>query len=176
MVKNFQANKDPNVLIKESDKYLWHVEQSRVDIHPRDPRNIRTTTRIAIYRDKDFRRIFETEKWYKNSKIKIKTLKPACLIAGQVRIVHDPHLQKQMDAEASEFVKKMAAGKKETADANIADAKKMAEDVKAENERLKAQLAEMQAKVDDDLGQGADTRGEGSDDTGTAKRPRRKKN
>lgn len=147
MQKNFPANKDPNVLIKECDKYFWHVEQSRVDVHPRDPRNIRTTTRIAIYRDKDFRRIFETEKWYKGSKIKVKTYKPACLIAGPVRIVHDPILQKQIDAEAAEFVKKMAAGK-------------AAKDIKA----------------DDDLAQGTEVTNEGGDDSGTARRPRRKTN
>lgn len=168
MQKNFQANKDQTILIKECDKYLWHVEQSRVDVHPRDPRNIRTTTRIAIYREKDFRRIFETEKYYANSRVKIKNLKPACLIAGPVRIVHDPHLQKQMDREAAEFVTKMSAGKAEAV-------KIAADEIKAENERLKARIEEL-SKANDDLGQGTDTVAEGADDTGTARRPRRKTN
>jgi hypothetical protein len=182
MQKNFPANKDQTILIKECDKYLWHVEQSRVDVHPKDPRKIRKTTWVKPYSKKDYLRIFEPEKAFVPAgprKIYKTTpnLKGACLIA-ESRLVHDGDLQKKLDREAAEFVSKMSAGKaKEAVNAAVTEAQQIADTLREENERMKAQLASLQARVDDDSAQGeGSASGDIGDDMGAAKRPRRKNN
>lgn len=179
MQKNFPANKDQTILIKECDKYLWHVEQSRVDVHPKDPRKIRKTTWVKVYRKKDYLRIFEPEKAFVPAgarKIYKTTpnLKGACLIA-ESRLVHDGDLQKQLDREASAFVSKMSAGKaKEAVNVAVTEAQQLAEDLRVENEIMREELAKLQARSDDDSGDSES--GDIGDDMGAAKRPRRKNN
>jgi hypothetical protein len=146
------ANKDPKILIKEKDKYFWHVEQTRRDVKPgTDGTNIRVTTTVKVYSNHWYNFIFQPEKRKGRRKLSFKggmNLLPACGIR-EARLVHDPILQRQMDEEAKEssFAKRMAEAK-----------------------------AAKAVKVDDDMAQGESASGPGADDTGTAKRPRRKTN
>lgn len=85
--KLIPANKDPRVLIKENDKYAWHVEQSTRDAVPgNDPTKVRTTTWIGIYDDKTYNMIFT------QGRMGAAGLKEA-------RVVHDPVLQRRIDNE-----------------------------------------------------------------------------
>jgi len=154
MQRNFPANKDQSILIKETDKYFWHVEQSRIDVNPNNPRDIRKTTWVKVYRTKDYKRIFEP-------KAKDQKLKAACLIA-ESRLVHDGPLQKLMDIEAAALA---SAGKAQKE--REEKARKDAED----RERLKA---EIKAEINDDLGQGDGNSPGNGDDIGTAKRTRKR--
>jgi hypothetical protein len=97
------ANKDPKILIKEKNKYFWHVEQTRKDVKPGgDGTDIRITTRVKVYRDPDYKRIFEQKDLRPNRRggPVVKggmNFLPACGIR-EARLVHDPNLQKEIDA------------------------------------------------------------------------------
>ena len=151
------ANKDPKVLIKEKNKYFWHVEQSRIDVNPKNSRDIRKTTWVKVYRKKDYFKIFEPAQGTRN-------FKPACLIA-ESRLVHDGGLQKIMDREAA-AEKNVLSAEAQRAEYNRKEAEKV--------EALKAEIkAEILASMDD-MGQGKAGRTD-DDDSGTGKRPRRTK-
>jgi hypothetical protein len=101
------ANKDPKILIKEKNKYFWHVEQTRKDRKPgSDGTDIRTTTWVKVYRDLDYRRIFEQKDLRPNRRggPVVKggmNFLPACGIR-EARLVHDPILQKEIEAREKE--------------------------------------------------------------------------
>jgi hypothetical protein len=143
------ANKDPKILIKEKDKYFWHVEQTRRDVKPgNDPTNVRITTWVKAYTTKMYKRIFEGENTNRRGQPSVKggmNLLPAGGIR-EARLVHDPVLQRQLEAEVkeSDFAQRMAAAK-------------------------------AAKKADDDLGQGTEAPPDTGDDTGTARRPKRNK-
>lgn len=96
-----QANKDPKILIKEKDKYFWHVEQTRRDVKPgNDPTNVRITTWVKVYRTRDYKRIFEpqpTKRGRAQVAVGAMNLLPACGIR-EARLVHDPVLQREIEA------------------------------------------------------------------------------
>jgi hypothetical protein len=133
-------------LIKEKNKYFWHVEQTRKDVKPgNDPTNIRTTTWVKVYRTKDYKRIFEQQEVRPNRRggVRVKdggmNFLPACGIR-EARLVHDPILQREIEA------------------------------------RQQQALRDLTMPVDDDLGGGdAAPAAEVNDDSGTAKRPVRRK-
>jgi hypothetical protein len=98
-----QANKDPKILIKEKNKYFWHVEQTRKDVKPgNDPTAIRITTWVKVYRTADYKRIFEQQEIRPNRRggpvvRGSMNFLPACGIR-EARLVHDPILQKEIEA------------------------------------------------------------------------------
>ena len=97
--KMIPANKDNSVMIKEKDRYFWHVRQWRRDIDPGDNRKFRDTPIIQLYDTPNFNRIFRPEIFY--GPRFTKTLdagkeswmdhRKACLIFDY-QVVHDPTL------------------------------------------------------------------------------------
>ncbi len=87
------ANKDPKVMIKESDQNFWHVEITRKTIDPSNPKNVWSDSFIQVFDDANFNRIFRPELYFnKNAKTgEYPNYKPAALI-DESRIVHDPEL------------------------------------------------------------------------------------
>jgi hypothetical protein len=136
-------------LIKEKNKYFWHVEQTRKDVKPgNDPTNIRTTTWVKVYRTKDYKRIFEQQEVRPNRRggVRVKdggmNFLPACGIR-EARLVHDPILQREIESKQQQA------------------------------------LRDLSMPVNDDLGTQAPDNSpaaEVNDDSGTAKRPVRKIN
>jgi hypothetical protein len=140
------ANKDPKILIKEKDRYFWHVEQTRRDVKPgNDPTAVRTTTWVKVYRGVDYKRIFESKETVARRggpRIKGGTnLLPAGGIR-EARLVHDPILQKQIEGREAE-----------------------------ERKAMMRESAEKTMKVTDDLGADVPETGETGDDGGNARRP-----
>ena len=100
------ANKDASVMIKEKDRYFWHVRQWRRDIDPGDNRKFRDTPIIQLYDTPNFNRIFRPEIFY--GPRFTKTLdagkeswmdhRKACLIFDY-QVVHDPTLVGQTLAD-----------------------------------------------------------------------------
>ena len=101
-----QANKDPKIQIKEADKYLYHVLLTRKTGTARNPS---VYNDIQMYSGKDFAQM--------NKMIDSQGIN----ITGyhEMRIVHDPVLQREI--EAREDAAKEAAAKAKAA--KIAEAK-----------------------------------------------------
>lgn len=86
-MKMIPANKDPQHLIKESEKGYWHVEITRKTVDPANAKNIISQSFIQIFDTANFNKIFRPERLG----AKAKNLKAACLI-DESRIIHNPEI------------------------------------------------------------------------------------
>ena len=85
--KMIPANKDPEILIKEKDRFSWHVLLIRKTVNPRNPREVWEDSFVQIFDTKNFDRIFRPERLG----AKARDYKKACLI-DEARVVHNPEL------------------------------------------------------------------------------------
>ncbi len=87
-----KANKDPEIQIKENDKYFYHVEHLRImpDSTGKHPAR---NTRIQVYSKKDFNAHFGKSGY---------VAKHGLMATGddEIRVVHDPVLQLKMEDDA----------------------------------------------------------------------------
>lgn len=85
-----KANKDPEIQIKETDRDFYHVEHKRI---MRDSTGKHPTVnfRIGIYDRKDYEKMF--------GKKRSPHAGLGAMNDDEVRVVHDPDLQKKLDDE-----------------------------------------------------------------------------
>jgi len=88
-----RANKDPNITIKETDSKFYHVEFTKIvpDGNSKRTKDLKT---IQLYDRKSFKRTFSD----KDSAVN--RLGIACTGFDEVRIVHDPVLQEELEHKA----------------------------------------------------------------------------
>ena len=106
-----RANKDPNIIIKETDSKFYHVEFTKIvpDGNSKRTKDLKT---IQLYDRKSFKRTFSD----KDSAVN--RLGIACTGFDEVRIVHDPVLQEELEhkAEQERIEKEKAEAEKKTQD------------------------------------------------------------
>ena len=145
-----KANKDPEILIKETDQDSYHVEQTRIMVD-RTGKHPERMSMIQIYDQGDYNRTFGKNGFIaKNGS--------GAMNFDEFRVVHDPVLndeaeQKRNDAEAKRVAKEAKAAKaaeKQKLEDEKVTAEKEAEDKKAAEE----QDIKDQAKEDAEILQG----------------------
>lgn len=86
--KLIPANKDPKYSIKETDKYSWHVLQTRITLDKNDPKIQQRDSFVQIYDTYNFNLIFRPERIGGK---KLVNFRNSCLI-DEARVIHDPEL------------------------------------------------------------------------------------
>ena len=81
-----KANLDDSVLIKESAKYVIHVQMESRNVNPANPQDVRVGRKIAVFTPKEF----EDMERLKEGMYKIDWVKAAGFYSA--RVVHDGRL------------------------------------------------------------------------------------
>lgn len=88
-----KANKDPEIQIKETDRDFYHLEHKRIILDPTG-KHPTHDKRIGIYDRKDYDKMFGKKR---SPHAGLKAMND-----DEVRVVHDPNLQKELDDKAKE--------------------------------------------------------------------------
>ncbi len=122
-----KANKDPEIQIKEIDRDLYHVEHTRI-MQDSTRKHPTKNKRIQCYDRKDYEKMF--------GKNRSPHAGLGAMNDDEVRVVHDPVYQKQLDDEAIAKAEKarLAREKADKAKAEKEAKEKRAADTKAKKE------------------------------------------
>lgn len=86
IMEMMKANLDDSVLIKESAKYVIHVQMESRNVNPANPQDVRVGRKIAVFTPKEF----EDMERLKEGMYKIDWVKAAGFYSA--RVVHDGRL------------------------------------------------------------------------------------
>ncbi len=151
-----KANKDPEIKIKDTDRFFYHVEHTRILADPTG-KYPETNIRIQVYSKKDYNDLFGKGGFISKHGL-------GAMSDDKVRVVHDPILEQEIeDKGAAEAQKAMLAAEKAEKEAEVkakedekADAEKKEKEAqeevvrKAEEKELAEKKAAEKAKADEE--------------------------